>query len=373
MTIDAPIDHNELCARVRFRHDVLTKMPDDEVIGRERYTADRIAILQSMGVRVTPTLTPGIHAKLTDVCRRLLLSDPLRLYIEADPEVNASAMHGGKHCVMSLTSGLANLLTLDEIGGVIGHELGHIGLQHAHQRVEGGMARIFVLESARAAEVSCDRLSIIAAGKCRTAVSAMLKICSGLNAHHLTLDVDAFLTQLAERPAEADMEWEAMQDHPVLPFRVWAMTRFAATDLCIALLGGEGGEPFEKVEDEISTRFKTIGAGLVARAVTDHLHEALAWLGVLIVCEDGSESEIEISTLTTLTGSIWAEDAIEYMKLHGAQAVKSRAKDSLRALSMAHPSVKDRVRLHSTRFIESLNAHAMKVQIDALIDEAWRR
>jgi hypothetical protein len=40
---------------------------------------------------------------------------------------------------------------------------------------------------------------------------------------------------------------------------------------------------------------------------------------------------------------------------------------------MAHPSVKDRVRLHSTRFIESLNAHAMKVQIDALIDEAWRR
>jgi hypothetical protein len=151
------------------------------------------------------------------------------------------------------------------------------------------------------------------------------------------------------------------------------MTRFAATDLCIALLGGEGGEPFEKVEDEISTRFKTIGAGLVARAVTDHLHEALAWLGVLIVCEDGSESEVEISTLTTLTGSIWAEDAIEYMKLHGAHAVKSRAKDSLRALSMAHPSVKDRVRLHSTRFIESLNAHAMKVQIDALIDEAWRR
>ena len=201
----------------------------------------------------------------------------------------------------------------------------------------------------------------------------MLKISCGLNAHHLTLDVDAFLTQLAERPAEADMEWEAMQDHPVLPFRVWAMTRFAATDLCIALLGGEGGEPFEKVEDEISTRFKTIGAGLVARAVTDHLHEALAWLGVLIVCEDGSESEIEISTLTTLTGSIWAEDAIEYMKLHGAQAVKSRAKDSLRALSMAHPSVKDRVRLHSTRFIESLNAHAMKAQIDVLIDEAWRR
>ena len=56
-----------------------------------------------------------------------------------------------------------------------------------------------------------------------------------------------------------------------------------------------------------------------------------------------------------------------------AGAVKARAKDSLRALSMAHPSVKDRVRLHSTRFIESLNAHAMKVQIDALIDEAWRR
>ena len=164
MDIEPPIDHAELCARVRFRFDEPTDLPADELRNRERYAAERTARLQAGGVRVTPTLTPGLHAKLAEVSRRLLLTEVPALYVHADGEVNATAVYGGRRCVMTATSALTNLLTIDEFGAIVGHELGHIGMRHAHRDADVGVARVFSMARSRAAEVSCDRLSVIAGG-----------------------------------------------------------------------------------------------------------------------------------------------------------------------------------------------------------------
>jgi hypothetical protein len=371
MPFDPPIDHAELCARVRFRLDEPTDLPADELRERERYAADRTARLQAGGVRVTPTLTPGLHAKLEDARTRLLLPDAPALYVHSDGEVNATATYGGPRCVLTATSALVNLLTLDEFGAILGHEIGHIGMRHAHRDNEGGLARVFMLERSRAAEVSCDRLSIIAAGNPRTAISAMLKVVSGLSADHLTLDVDAFMAQLAERPHEVDLEWEALETHPVLPFRIWALRRFSQTDICRSLLGLEGGDPAEAVENEICERFRAIGGSLTGRAVTDHLHEALVWTAALIIDEDESHSDIEMSVLASVAGSVWAEDVIRYLRTHGPRAVETRAKDSLRALSGAGSPVRQRVQSHLDILIERLGAQVSRARVEALLRDAW--
>jgi hypothetical protein len=273
--------------------------------------------------------------------------------------------------VLTATSALVNLLTLDEFGAILGHELAHIGMRHAHRDRDGGLARVFMLERSRAAEVSCDRLSIIAGGNPRTAISAMLKVVSGLNTDHLTLDVDAFLAQLAERPQEVDLDWEALETHPVLPFRVWALHRFSQTDVCRSLLGLEGGEPAEAVEDEICERFRAIGDGLTGRAVTDHLHEALVWTAALIINEDESHSDTEMTVLASVAGSVWAEDVIHYLRTHGVRAVESRAKDSLRALSGAGTPVRQRVQSHLDTLLERLGAEGSRPRVEALLGAAW--
>jgi hypothetical protein len=372
MQFEPPIDHAELCARVRFRLDEPTNLPPDELRARERYAAERTARLQAGGVRVTPTLTPGLHAKLEEVRARLLLDEAPALYVHSDGEVNATAVYGGNRCVMTATSGLANLLTLDEFGAILGHEIAHIGMRHAHRDVDRGIARVFMLERARAAEVSCDRLSVIAAGKPRVAVSAMLKVVSGLTASHLTLDVDAFLKQLAEGPGQVDLEWEALETHPVLPFRVWAMHRFCQTDLCRSLLGLDGGEPAEAVEDEICDRFRAIGEGLTSRAVTDHLHEALAWVAALLISEDESHTEPELEVLAGVAGSVWAEDVMRYLRTHGPQAVESRARDSLSALSNAGTPVRKRVKAHLEGLVERLGASTSRARVERLLEAAWQ-
>lgn len=371
MSVEPPIDHAELCARVRFRYDEPSDLPPDELRSRERFAAERTARLQAGGVRVTAALTPGLHAKLEEVSRRLLLTDVPALYVHADGEVNATAVYGGRRCVMTATSALANLLTVDEFGAIIGHELAHIGMRHAHRDVDGGVARVFSLARSRAAEVSCDRLAVIAAGNPRTAISALLKVVSGLDAAHITLDVDAFLTQLAERPDDVDLQWEALETHPVLPFRAWAMHRFSQTDLCRSLIGLEGGEPFDRVEDEIGSRFHATGEGLAGRAVTDYLHEALCWVGALLIHEDGTHTEEERAVLTTVAGSVWAEDVMAYMQTHGPRAVESRAKDSLRSLSTAGNVVRDRVRQHVDALVARVGGPGAAERVARLLQAAW--
>lgn len=370
--MEPPLDHAELCARTRFRLDEPSDLPPDELAERERMAVNRAAKLQSVGLRVTPTLTPGLYAKCESVSRRLLLKQVPAVHVLADSSLNASAFYGGRRHVITVTSALITLLTLDEWGAVLGHELAHVGMRHAYADSEDGMARVFALERSRAAEVSCDRLSVIAAGNPRVAISALVKVTSGLGADHMLTDVDAFLAQLSDRPEDADLEWEALETHPVLPFRVWAMHRFCQTDVCRSLLGQEGGEPFEAVEDEICSRFRAVGEGLVGRAVTDHLHEALVWIAAILICEDGRHSEQELAALTSVAGSVWAEDALEYVKVHGMRATEARAKESLGRLAGGGKPVRARATTHVRALTERLGSAKARKRIDDLIDEAWR-
>ena len=371
MAIDPPIDHAELCARVRFRLDEPVELNGEERASRERYARDRMARLHSTGVRVTPTLTPLLHAKLVEVCGRLLIQDPPRLYVEEHPLVNASGLEAGARCHMTVTSALVNLLTNEEVGSIIGHELGHIGLKHAAREPNHRDAHHFILERSRSHEVSADRVGMVACGDLRTAVSAMIKTFSGLSSSQLALDIDAFLKQLQESPEDADSEWEAELTHPLLPFRVWAMTRFAATDMYRTLIGQEGGEPFETVEDEVCIRFRAIGEGLAARQATDHVHEALAWLGALSVLQDGAASEEEEVTLATLVGTIWATDVVEYHRNLGRKAVQNRARQSLSALVFSSAHTKRRLRENLERFLERSGGKANRDEINQLIEDAW--
>jgi len=371
MSLDIPIDHAELCARVRFRLDEPVKLPSDELRLRERFATERTARAHGTGVRVTPTLTPGLFARLEEVRERVLLPKAPALYIQSSGDLNATAVWSSGACVMTATSSLVNLLSIEEFGAILGHELAHIGLQHATRDDDSALADLFAFEQSRAAEISCDRLSVIACGSPRIAISALLKVYSGLSDKHITLDVDATLRQLSEDPGRVDMEWEALQTHPLLPFRMWALNRFCQTDACRSLLGLEGGEPAEAIEDEICARFRAVGDGLTGRAVSDHLHEALAWTAALLITEDGSHSESELSVLSSVAGTVWAEDVMHFLRAHGATAVEIRAKSSLSALSNAGKPVHERVRSHLHQLLVRLDATKSRQRLDQLLAAAW--
>lgn len=198
-------------------------------------------LVMSTQLRLTPILAPRLCTILDEVRERLDFQEPIELFVEADAGVNAFALHSLSEDtphVVSLTSGMIECMTDDELRFAMGHELGHLCYRHYRARLvyravgmdEDGDPRLppllaVRLESwTRLAELSADRAGFAAVdGKLDTIVSAFFKLASGLGPEHLRFDINAFLHQLEDLQKMKRKEVLAAFSHPVTPVRVRAL------------------------------------------------------------------------------------------------------------------------------------------------------
>ncbi len=156
---------------------------------------------------------PDIYALLVEACQVLDLEIP-RLYIRQHPVPNAYtfAMRGKQPFIVVHTS-LIDLLTLEELQAVIGHELGHLKCEHgvyltlanilmlAAGQMPGVGTQIAqtmqsqILEWVRCAEFSCDRAALLASQNPRVVSSVLMKLAGGSAKLSSQLNLDAFLAQ----------------------------------------------------------------------------------------------------------------------------------------------------------------------------------
>ena len=87
-----------------------------------RYYDEQIVHGMNMAnkIRLSPTQLPEIYQKLPPICQRLSISEP-EFYLEMDPYPNAYAM-GDTRTMVTVTSGLLEYLTDEEVSSVIAHE-----------------------------------------------------------------------------------------------------------------------------------------------------------------------------------------------------------------------------------------------------------
>jgi len=340
---EPPLDHAELLARVRFSLDQPLRLAPESEQARGEAVRDAIALARREFIRVTPRLLPAVHRAVTRASDRLMLTTEPQVFIEAHPHPNASALFDGEQCIITLHSGLIALLTIDELPAVIGHEIAHATYRHGGGDPQDGVESLLYLESRRAQEISADRAGILAVDDPMHALRAEVKVACGLGEPHLAPDLDAFIEQLSTPPEDHDAPWEAQETHPHLSLRFWAQQRFLDSDVYRALTGKQGGTPLESIEREIEERFLGAGSSAAFRATADHIHEALAWLGIMIVAEDGQVTEVERSLLVEFVGRIWADDAATYARRHGLEAVRRRALEMLKPLRFSGSRSRARV------------------------------
>jgi len=365
MPDDAPADHAELAARLRFSLDEPMRISGAALAQRrEQYEAIRSSVGR-MAIRVTPRLLPHIHASVRRACDNLLLPDEPLTYVTSDAEPNALVASSDARYVIILNSGLVELLEPAELSAIVGHEIGHATLRHAIETAETIEQRTFALERSRAQEISADRIGLIAAGDASHALRAELKVACGLSLRHLTPDLDAFIEQISTPPADEDAAWEAERTHPTLALRFWAQRAFAESDVYHRFLGQRGGRPFDEVEREIEERFHGVGASAAFRATSDHVHEALAWLGIIVVAQDGDFSDSDRKILVEFVGRIWADDAFAYARRHGMAAVERRAKETVAPLRFSNQRARRRIE-------DSLREMAERATAKERLDEALR-
>ncbi len=371
---EPPLDSEELCARLRFSLDEPVRVPKDVQEAYQDFARDERQKFRGAGVRVTPHLMPKFIKMAEQVAERLLLKSLPEIYIRGSCSPNACVILHDETPVVLVTGGLLELLSLDEVACVLGHEFGHSILRHHRNRPDEGIQTAIALDRCRAQEISADRVGLMAVGDLEIAIRTEIKVATGLRSDQFQLDIAAVIAD-AEAAMEGEEErgWAAASTHPEFPLRAWALCQFAQSDLYRSLTNGVGGRPLALIEAAITDRFHAIGGGTAFRVTSDIVHEVVAWLGVLIVADDHVVTETERDVLVGLVGTIWADDAVTYSRRNGMEAVKRRAIEHLETLAHASLTTQARVETAVRAFAERTGATERCGEVLKLARDTMRR
>lgn len=212
-----------------FRHpsdaratDALKKIPGlDKLLAKIlEYGLERLFYVDNVAsnIRVTPKMFGRLHRSLTWATKILDVPEP-ELYVHVDPVPNAFT-YGHTKPFITLTSGLIDMLTDEELFYVIGHEVGHIKAGHV---LYGTMARniaavvsllgqatlglgailgqglvIALYDWYRCAELTADRAALLCVQDIEPARDVFMKLAGGTTRLAAEMDRGEFLRQVAE-------------------------------------------------------------------------------------------------------------------------------------------------------------------------------
>lgn len=198
-------------------------------------------VLLEQALQVTPQDTPGL-AVLVDESVARLQAGPVRVFVAPNDTLNAYTFGLSSPKVVVLHAPLLQAMDSDELRFVLGHELGHVRLGHTWlNSLVGGMAGIpspFLASALltmaflwwnRACEYSADRAGLLACGKPRKAVSALVKLAAGPEAR-TQADLERALSYIeAEDDHALSSLSETLTTHPMTVRRIEELRRYAAS------------------------------------------------------------------------------------------------------------------------------------------------
>jgi Zn-dependent protease with chaperone function len=232
-----------------------------------RFSVEHILYVEfcATGVRVSPKQCSRIYTLLQEACATLDVPEPA-LFLSQTPIANAFAL-GRERPTMVLHTGIVELLTEEELLGVIAHELGHIHCGHSIYRLilllielasrVGGSylgigdvisvpVRVALLEWARKAEFSADRAGILVTQNPEVVFSTLFKLTGGSPKIFEQMDREEYLKQADEydRPDTTKLDRfykaaiETGMTHPIPVLRAREALRYGASEEYQAILSG---------------------------------------------------------------------------------------------------------------------------------------
>jgi len=217
-------------------------------------------------VRVGASNYTSLHALLLRCCE--ILSCPVPdLYVNSSPSIDAfTSGHRKTHVVLS--RGIIDLLSVDELSFVIGHELGHIKAGHGTYRVLGmlltsqwdvvsslapipgiGLLRTPLLlaywEWFRRSEFTCDRAGLLCVQDVQPSQMALAKLAGSIPGLEEEFNVDSIIGQVeAKREVNKLVQVIAIMSnlyntHPLIPLRLKQLQDYAGSSELQRIIKGD--------------------------------------------------------------------------------------------------------------------------------------
>lgn len=204
-------------------------------------------------VKLSPTQLPRLYNILPPICERLEIKEP-EFYLEMNPVPNAYAF-GDSQTAITITSALVDMMSEEELVGVVAHECGHIACRHMlyHTLAQilanaSGMLEALatlavpihyaLLYWQRKSELSCDRAAAYIVGS-KNAVSMLVRLAGGpkqitseLNLEELAEQADRYDVFCKNGLWNKTLQTYAVmaQDHPFTSVRVRELLKWTASN-----------------------------------------------------------------------------------------------------------------------------------------------
>lgn len=270
------------------------------------------------GIRLSERLSPRIYAIFRDVCQALQLEAQAEVFCLPSPEINAFAILDVRkdvtYSLVGVTAMALERLEDAELRSILGHELGHIlfgnnrlaalistDAANPSVTVLPALGESLYLRWRKKAEISADRISILASRNFRSTATSLLKATFGLSERNLNLDIQALVGQVDEIRGRPELMEEAFASHPLLPIRLKAAELFSRS-----AKAKRAGYPVEgtpigdgELEDAVDELVK-----LTRRYPFQPAHQAVmrvvALAGALLLSADKDVSDEEVKILVQI-------------------------------------------------------------------------
>ena len=317
---------------LRYRGDCLDRsgapLPDDAAVAlRLKAKANSL----TNGVRITHDLFPAIAALLDEVGERLGLTCAPEGYVYNSPESQANSLgFSGGTMMMTLSSGLVQLLSSSELMFVLGHEIGHCIYEHSRYPAaddsENEIEELNCKALRRASEISADRVGFVACRSKKDAFRAIIKTASGLPDRFLRCETAAYLDQARELRDLGGSETELLSTHPMFLVRMRALLLFEMSDPYYSWTNKTGGAPLTRdaLADRVDQALSAATGFRLAHVNEEAVRKALLWGFLQLFVADNTLSKSEQALLARAVGADIAHKAVEYARHFGPEGVQTR-------------------------------------------------
>ncbi|MGW4060654.1 M48 family metallopeptidase [Amycolatopsis sp. NPDC004747] len=223
---------------------------------------ERLMALAS-SIRVGPKQYSELDRLRHECAETLDLPAVPNLFVFQNAQIQAQTV-GMDEPFIAMSTGLVELMNIDSLRFVIGHEMGHVLSGHAVYRTI--MVRLIGLQLAmswtpvsalgiraviaalrewfRKAELSCDRAGLLCSQDPTAALRAQIQVAGGIDPARI--DVPSFLQQAAEYESVEDIRDSFIklrsvetESHPFAVVRAAQLQKWAASEEYRAILAGD--------------------------------------------------------------------------------------------------------------------------------------
>jgi hypothetical protein len=283
--------------------------------------------LLTNSVRVSKEILPKVGSAIETVFERIKIENNFNFFVTADNnQANASCslMSSASRPDIVLTSRLIELLSLEELQFVIGHEVAHYVYQHAlypnHNNVEDRNLKLNILNLSRAAEISADRIGFLACASLDASLKANFKLASGLSDKHFNFKPSTYLDQLRDLEDLGKSSSELWSTHPSFLIRMQSLIWFSMTKEYHEFFDQKkkGSYSLSEIDQKLASKIKKITGDELENSNKSIYESALIWGSLDIYLSDKKFSKDEQDEFSNRFGEK-AKKAISLMKISNAR------------------------------------------------------